>query len=288
MVVVPRHRGVRALIVAVVLLLAGCNGDDSANRYVARVGDRYLLQEDVDRQLAALPVRPDSIVARQQIIEQWVMNELLYKEAQRRGLQNDAEVKRLLEDSQRTVLVNAIVERMYEENEVQPTAAEVQAYYERHKDQLGLRESFVRVRYLEVRDRSEAESARQTMAGAAIAERDSVWNGLIDRLAIDPAACRGISNDYFPESRIFAGSPAIRDALGRLADGDVSAVIPTDSSFVVIQLAERVPPQTIPELQWIEEELARRLVIEGRKQLYARQVQRLRNEALAREDLEIR
>src|SRR5690606_41926468 len=83
-----RSSDLRVLIVAVVLLLAGCNGDDSANRYVARVGDRYLLQEDVDRQLAALPVRPDSIVARQQIIEQWVMNELLRSEEHTSELQS--------------------------------------------------------------------------------------------------------------------------------------------------------------------------------------------------------
>jgi hypothetical protein len=58
--------------------------------------------------------------------------------------------------------------------------------------------------------------------------------------------------------------------------------------FHVVQLVERIPARTIPEPAWIEDELVRRLVIQGRKQLYARQVQRLRNEALAREDLEIR
>jgi hypothetical protein len=40
-------------------------------------------------------------------------------------------------------------------------------------------------------------------------------------------------------------------------------------------------------MAWIEDELRERLIIDARKQMVARQVQRLRNEALAREDLEI-
>ncbi len=270
------------------LLAAGCTSEEDPERYVARVGDSYLMQEDVDRQLGSLPSTPDSAVARQQIIEQWVTNELLYQEATRRGMQNDEDVQRLIEESERNVLVNALVAEMYEENDVTPAPGEMQSYYERHKEQLRLREGFVRVRYLETRTRDDAEAARSAIQQAGIAERDSVWEDVVNRMAIDPSLSTEISQDFYPESRIFAGNPALRNALSGLVDGQASPVVETDSTFIVIQLAQRVPAQTMPEPQWIEEELARRLVIQGRKQLYARQVQRLRNEALAREDLEVR
>lgn len=270
------------------LLAAGCASEEEAERYVARVGDRYLMQEDVDRQLSSLPSPQDSAVARQQIIEQWVTNELLYQEAIRRGMQDDDDVQRLLEESERNVLVNALVAEMYEENDVTPAPGEMQSYYERHKEQLRLREGFVRVRYLETRTRDDAEAARRAIQQAGIAERDSVWEDIVRRTAIDPSLSTEISQDFYPESRIFAGNRALRDALSGLLDGQTSPIVETDSTFIIIQLAQRVPAQTMPEPQWIEEELARRLVIQGRKQLYARQVQRLRNEALAREDLEVR
>ena len=272
---------------AVLLLVSACGSEEDPKRYVARVGDRYLLQEDVERQLATLPSTPDSAVARQQIIEQWVTNELLYQEAHRKGLQNDKDVRHLLAESERTVLVNALLEDMYEQNGVTPSPAEMQSYYERHKEQLRLREGFVRVRYVETRAREDAEAARSAIETAAISQRDSVWNDVISRFAVDSAVSKGISEDFYPESRVFAGRPLLRDALNRLVDGQASPVIEFDSTYVVIQLAQRVPAQTIPEPEWIEEELARRLVIQGRKQLYARQVQRLRNEALAREDLDV-
>lgn len=286
-----RRRHILSTCIAVfccALLSAGCDQQEDPETYVARVGDRYLMQEDVERQLDALPARPDSAVARQQIIEQWVTNELLYQEADRRGLREDEEVQRQLEESERNVLVNALISEMYEESEITPTPAEMQSYYERHKEQLRLRESFVRVRYVETDTREEAEQARSAIQEATIAERDSVWESVVAHLANDPELATDVSKDFYPESRIFAGKPVLRDALNGLLDGQTAPILETDSTFVVMQLAQRVPAQTIPQPEWIEEELARRLIIQGRKQLYARQVQRLRNEALAREDLEIK
>ena len=68
----------------------------------------------------------------------------------------------------------------------------------------------------------------------------------------------------------------------------ISPVIDDGGLFHFVQVAERRDAGAIPELSWIEEELKQRLTIESRKQMLARQVQRLRTEALAREDLEIK
>lgn len=277
-----------AVLLFAVLLLAGCDDRESSPDYVARVGDQYLLEEDLQRDLARLPAQQDSLEARRQIIEQWVTSAVLHQEALRRGLQQEPDVQRLLRDSERSVLVNALVARLYEEIDGAPSAGEMQSYYERHREQLRLRESFVRVRYVETESRADAEEARRLLQQAALPDRDSVANATIDRLATDPPFAKEISLNYHPETRLFGGRPSLREALARLQDGQTAPVVETDSAYHVIQLAERVPSGAIPEQSWIEDELARRLVIQGRKQLYARQVQRLRNEALAREELEIK
>lgn len=266
----------------------GCDDKETHPDFVARVGDRYLLREDVKQALASMPAQRDTAEARQQIIEQWVTNELLYQEAQRRGLRDEEEVQEQLEDSERSVLVNSLLSRIYDEQDVQPSGTEMQAYFEQHKEQLRLREDFVRVRYLQTDTQAEAEAARIAIQEAAVSQRDSVWADAIDRLAVDAAVATAMSANYYPESRIFAAKPMLREALSGLLVGEETTVMEADSTFHVLQLADRVQAQTIPEPAWIEDELARRLIIQGRKQLYARQVQRLRNEALAREDLEIK
>jgi len=285
-----RPRSIRGYwaVLFVVALLIGCERSESPPDYVARVGDRHLLREEVDRAIHSIPIAQDSADARQQIVEQWVTNELLHQEAQRIGLRQNEDVRRLLEESERSVLVNALVTRLYQENPVSPTPPEMQAYFENHREQLRLRESFARVRYLWTAGRENAEAARTMLQQAPPADRDSIWSVAIDRYATDGGLADEISSSFYPESKIFLDKPPLREAVSGLLGGQIAPIIELDSTFHLVQLVERIPARTIPEPAWIEDELVRRLVIQGRKQLFARQVQRLRNEALAREDLEVR
>jgi hypothetical protein len=68
----------------------------------------------------------------------------------------------------------------------------------------------------------------------------------------------------------------------------VTPVIETDGLAHLLQLVDRVPAGAIPELAWIEDQVRRQLTIDARKQMYERQVQRLRTEALSRDALVIR
>lgn len=285
----PRRR---TLLAAVLLLgtavLGGCNPEPAHPDFVARVGDQYLTRDDLSDALAALPVPQDSAEAHRQVVEQWITNQLLYQEALDRGLDRDPEVRRLLEESKRSVLVSALISRMYEENPATPSPAELQAYFESNRDQLRLLEPFVRVRYLATSSADEAAAARRLLQQTPSARQDSVWSLLVRRYAEDEDAARSLAENYFAESRLFINQPALRTELNRLRPEEVAPIFEADSLYHLLQLVARVPAGTVPEPAWIEDELTRRLVIQARKQLYARQVQRLRNEALAREALDVR
>ncbi|HEX7072305.1 MAG TPA: hypothetical protein VF190_15940, partial [Rhodothermales bacterium] len=97
------------LIAAPVLFMAGCGGEEEHPDFVARVEDQYLTREDLEDALQSMPGRLDSAEAREQIIEQWVTNALLVGEATRRGLRNTDEVRRLLEENERSVLASALL-----------------------------------------------------------------------------------------------------------------------------------------------------------------------------------
>jgi hypothetical protein len=58
--------------------------------------------------------------------------------------------------------------------------------------------------------------------------------------------------------------------------------------YHVLHLVDRADAGTIPERAWVEAEIRRRLRLRGRKQMYAREVERLRNEARARGTLDVR
>lgn len=263
------------------LLIGGCEQNEPPSSYVARVGSHYLQQDDVARMLQGMGPVPDSTQARQQVIGQWVENTLLLQEAQRLNLAEDPAVKRRLEEQRRNALVTALKNRIYDELDQAPSEQEVRTYFERHQEQLTLREPYVRVRHLTTQQADSARTAREQLLSARAAGADSVWAQLSRRYADQPARARRLAGRFLPESRLFSQLPYVRDELDALREGEVAPITQDGDRFHLLQLVQRVDTGATPELEWVEGEIRRRLRIRHRKQMYAREVQRLRNRAKA-------
>jgi hypothetical protein len=266
---------------ALLLVLAGCESEAPPESYVARVGDQYLQETDVERMLRGMGPVPDSTEARQQVIEQWVERSLLLREARRLNLSQDAEVQRLLRERRRNTLVGAMTNRIHENMDQSPTDEEIRTYFERHREQLTLREPYVRVRHLTTTSIDSARAARQALMATSPSNADSVWARLSRTYGRHPSRSQRLADRFLPESRLFAQLPYVRDELSALQEGETAPVIEDNSRFHVLKLVRRVPEGVEPELRWVEAEIRRRLRVRRRKQMYAREVQRLRNRARA-------
>jgi len=267
--------------------MAGCQSSTPSSEYVARVGSYTLTQAELDSALQGFSGVPDTSEARTQIIEQWVTRTLLLREALRANLDENAAVKRRIEEQRRSILVSAFTNRLYERAEMQPTDAEIRDYFARHKEQLQIRDPHVRLRHLASPQRADAEAVRQRLR-TADPVTDSLWAALVDRYADKPQNARAFAERHLPESRLFTRLPYVRDELRELDEGDVSRVVEDDSLFHVVQLVDRVSAGSEPRIEWVEPQIRRRLRSRARKQMYAREVQRLRNEARARDELDVR
>jgi len=261
--------------------LLGCESEQPPDSYVARVGDHYLQEDDVQRMLRGMGPVPDSTVARQQVIEQWVERTLLLREAERLNLSQNEDVQRKLEERRRNTLVSAMTNRLYENTDQPPSDEEIRTYFERHQDQLALREPYVRVRHLTTASQDSAQAARSALLDAPNATADTLWLELSRRYGTQPQRSRRLADRFLPESRLFSQVPYVRNALDNLQDGEVAPVIEGNDQYHVVQLVRRLPEDTEPELRWVEDEIRRRLQVRQRKQMHARKVERLRNRATA-------
>ncbi len=288
----PRFWTVVSLGVALLAggILTGCGGEAPPESYVARVGDQYLSQASLEASLDGLGEDADTSEARKQIIEQWVTKALLYREAERLNLRDDPEIQEEIRERERSILVTALTDKLYQEASVGPTEAEVRAYFQRNQANLVLREPFVRVRHLSTERETAADSVRSALQQAALrgTPTDSLWSALVNQHASNPEAARRLATQFVAESRLFGHLPYLRDELAELNDNQLAPVVVDDSLYHVLQLVQRISEGSEPELNWVKDEIRRRLLIRSRKQMYAREVQRLRNEAQARNALEIR
>lgn len=270
--------------------IAGC-GDSATveGDYAARVDTQVLTEAEVEEALNVLPVGLDSVTARQQIIEQWVQNRLLAEEARRQGLDELPEVERLIEESQRSVLVAALIDQFFERNAEEASDTELEAYFNSNRDQLALREPYLQIRLLSTRDESDAEEARSALQrGQSTSFADSLWTLTANEYSEDPEGAVALSTSYIPQSRLFGLDAQVEQIVRRLSPGGTSEVFESSGHYHVVQLVDRVVAGTPPELRWVRDELKQRLAIENRDAMLVRQIEQLKNEAEAQGRLEIR
>lgn len=284
------HANVTGSVFALLVVLSsGCGTDQAREDYLARVGSDYLYASDL---ALGDPASGDSsgvVDARLQYVEHWITTALLHREAERLEIDKNVSVSRLLSDNRRSILASALMTRLYDESVSVPDEAKLQSYFNEFSDRLRIREPYVRVRYLSSPDRSKAVRARQllqrALRGAGV---DSLWKQIVIDYADDRDGSNYLSSNYFPQNRLFGPYPEVQDRLSTLGDGQVSQVIESEGGFHVLQLVKRAENGTTPELAWVRTEISRQLELQDQKETHARLVQRLRTEAEARNEIEIR
>jgi hypothetical protein len=273
---------------ALLLTANGCSSATKVDPFVARVGTDYLYESDLVSAFDGLKGPLGDANARVQFVDRWVSSALLAQEAKRLGIAADPAVQRLLRDNERSILASAVVKSVFDESLEAAKASAITEYYEANRDRLRIREPYVRIRYLESKDKSKVDEARRllqrALRGAGV---DSLWSSIVVEHADDPDGSLFLSSNYFPESRLFGSSPEVRDRLLQLGKGQLSSVINSTDAYHVIQLVDRKPSGTVPELDWIRDDLGRQREQQTQKETYARLVQRLRAAAESRSEVEI-
>ena len=274
-----------ALVVWGFVSLPACSDMEEPVTFVARVHDAYLMEAELDAALDNLPSLMDTTEARRQIIDQWIAGQLLYQEALRRDISNQESVRERLQQGERAVLIDALITLLYEESEEEPPPSQIRTYFEVNRERMRLREPFVRIRYLYGVSRDSVQTARELLGRASVSEADSIFAQLIDRFSDEKDLSRSLAANYVPESRVFMNQWVLRATFNRLGLGMISSVFEADGNWHLLQLADLAPAGSLPELAWVQDQVRQQLTVDSRKQMYERQVQRLRMEALSKEAL---
>jgi peptidyl-prolyl cis-trans isomerase C len=156
-------RVLRASVPVAGLLLSACGGTRDQDAVVARVGDATLTQADLESQLST-DVDPNlAPTERLDFVEKWVQKELLYQEALARKLDQNPQVRHLLEQSRRDVLVGTLLTSEFEGQEVPISESAVQEYYEQHRSEFVRNQPQIHARHILLGSLRDANAALQAL-----------------------------------------------------------------------------------------------------------------------------
>src|SRR4030043_2228334 len=144
----------------VVLILSGCSKSDIAksSQVLAKVDDKEITTSYFERQIKNLPESVQRLSlegeGKRAILEGMINREILYKEAVKKGINKDVEIKRKLEDMEKELIISAFIQREFGDK-LMVEDKEVQDYYNTHINEFKNREE-IRISQIVVSEEKEA------------------------------------------------------------------------------------------------------------------------------------
>ena len=269
----PRHAKFFSIAVPLlgILMADGCQRNGGGT-YVAKVGNSTLSKTDIEHMRTQ---SGDSVLDSRRFIDEWVITELLYQEAERRGVADDDDVRRQAEQARRHFAVAALLQREIYDDTSGVNQDSLEAYYLLNKTDYTLHEDAVNLSYAAFTDREAANTFRTKLLrhvpwdqALATFQNDSTGHGPLFQSA---------DRQYFTRGRSYP--PEIWKLALTIPRGEVSFVLKVDKSFYVLITNSIMRQGTIPELKYVQNDVRDRLLIDHRRARYERLISSLRARA---------
>jgi hypothetical protein len=261
------------LPIVLAALFAGCQPKGTSTNAVARIDDRTLTLEDIQSHLDTARGITEAQV--QQYVQRWLADELLYREAVRRGLDRSDELTNRLEDIRRQLAINALLEKeIYTPQSLQSTDKEVEEYYGAHRKEFLLVQDVAMVSYALFHDRD-----------AATAVRNSVVKGTPWWQALRQAAGSGKPSQQYivrVDSAYQTQASFYPVELWRVAanavNRDPSFPIGTTDGYYLVVVWKFTKQGQPADVKYVENEIRNRLAVDRRQRAYKGFLENLRSQ----------
>jgi peptidyl-prolyl cis-trans isomerase C len=232
-------------LAAAAALVAGCGGQGSktpqgTGPVIASVDGEKLTKDQLDS------LAPEGFAFDQQnlpkVLDKWVSNTLMYREALKRGIEKEPSVQAHLDRLQRDYLVNELLDRLT--SSVTVDQAALLDYYAKHKDEFTYEVKIMRIIL------PDSLMAVQTLAEL---QAGADFKKLAKERSQDVLLEAGQESKYFSRGvgdPRMGGDPAVEEAIFGLQPGQTTGVIPSQEGYQIIRLVDR--KKTKPEVSFTE------------------------------------
>lgn len=251
-----------AALVAAVLVLAGCGRSPGTGPPAARVGTSVLTLDNVTALRDSGVSDPAHLRA---YVDQWVADELLYREAERRGLTEDPSLLARMDAVRRRLAVEALLAaELYTRDTATVNEDAIRALYASGGTAFLLREPVARVSFALFADRDAANAFRTRLL------RGDPWPSAVTAARTDTLLggqlLRVVTREFFTPSTLY---PEELWKLARtLQTEEASFAVRTDAGYYVLVVHSYRDQGQMPELDYVRADLRDRLLIEHRRRRY--------------------
>jgi len=126
-----------AVFVLTVFLVFGCaKKEEQKGQYLVKINGVTITKEDLKKEVEALPPFAQKMFEGEEgiarLIDELIKKELLYQEAKKKGLDRDASYLKKVADSQKLILISALLEKEIEDK-AKLSDKDIRDFYEKNK-----------------------------------------------------------------------------------------------------------------------------------------------------------
>lgn len=251
----------------IISAVSGCGGEKS--KPLASVEGKVITVGDFEKRLAKLPPYYRTLASQRKkdFLEDLISEQLLYEEALKRGLSRDAEIKELLNEAKKKILVAKLIE-IEMRKKASVSDDEIKAYYEAHQDEF-VTPLRLRASHVLVNTEAEAKEIFQKLsAGADFAQ-------LAAQYSKDPSREKGGDIGYFSKGQLI---PEFESVCFNLEVGKISEIVKTQFGYHIIKLTERRESRS-RELSDVKDEIEKDLKGQAEREGFERLIKDLRSKS---------
>lgn len=256
-----------SLWLACFTMLASCSSP-LEEEVVARVEEAVLTAAELENLLPAELGVGEGPAEKAQFVERWVEEQLLYREALDRKLDQNPRTQQLLEQARRDLLVAALLNAEFEGQDTQVSEATIQQYYAENQEDFRRTKPEIRALHILLATEADALAKRQALRNGASFE------GLARLHSLDQETKgRGGDLGYFSAD----DNPTLWEACRGLPFKALSGPIQTQHGYHLVQVLDRQEAGTTKELDQVRPQIVDALVRQDFHQRLAELIARLKS-----------
>lgn len=219
-------------------LCAGCGRKPTADdKTLAKVSNKFITLGQFKNRVEKLPPYYKNIVEknRKRYLDEMIVEMLFYEEAIRRGINNDREVKEVIEEAKKKILIAKLIKTEVEDK-IKIEDAEARQYYETHKEEFKSPELW-RASHILVTTEKEAQALLDEIS------RGAAFEDLARARSQDATSSRGGDVGFFRQGQLV---PEVENECMKMQIGQVSGIVHTQFGYHVIKLTDKKEPGIEP------------------------------------------
>ncbi len=261
------------LLILTAAVLSGCSKEPSEKEYIARVNNSYFTKHDL---AAVVDSGYGKNLYRNEIVRNWINEELLYQEAENSGILKNDEFLRVKKESEKRLAVTFLVNKLFKDEQLTIEPSEIKDYFEKHRDNFKLFHNAFLVNLVQFNDEDRAIGFRDEAF-------TNGWPKSPDSFGNDSNIV-SIENTKLVYEYELQPANLVR-IIRELLPGEISIVINDGAgNYFVVQLLEKYERGSIPPFEIIKDLVRDRYVASKKEQFIKEYVQDL----YSKNDIEVK